>query len=975
MTDQSTDLSADLSADLSTDSATDSATETARLARLHALAVLDTEPEPLFDTFTRMAALICGTPMALISLVDSERQWFKSRVGLDVQQTPRDQAFCAHAILGDALFEVADARSDSRFADNPQVTGASGIRFYAGAPIVMPGGERIGTLCVVDQQPRALNTTQRAQLTLLSQAVMQALLIRESALTQAWLGRSRLEAALGDEVHALAAAQQRLASLVHASGDAIVSSNLDGVIEDWNPAAERLFGHSAQQAIGRAVEQLFPWAPAGPALRRLALPQAEQAAAPFEASCRHRLGREVQVSVGLTPITDREGRVCGLSLVLRDISALKAAERALLDGERKFRILSDASPVGVFHTDADGRCTYTNASWRDIYGLSLAQSLGDEWASAVHPDDQARVLAAWRSATGPASGQRGAESANSDNRDNGDSAAIDTTGFEQDFRILRSDGRVRQIHSRSRSITDDSGNITGYVGVVEDTTDRHLAQARLRASEALLERTERIAKMGGWTLDLQNQALHWSDQTCRIHDRLPGHQPTLDEALGHYTAQSRPLMEQAVQTAMGGGAGWDLELPLVTAQGRAIWVRAQGEVDFEDGQPVRLSGAFQDISARRQAEAALLESRQLLRVLYEATPAMLQSIDPAGQLLTASDVWLSTLGYQRAQVIGRPATDFFVAASRLPFAELTLPALWRNGAVDQVPLQMQHHSGAPRDVLLSAVLDRDAAGSPRRALILIVDVTEDLARQAELKREQALRQQIQRHADDLKSLLEERSDMLNVLAHEVRQPLNNASAALQSASASLLSQGEQAASARLQRAQNVMAQVLAGIDNTLAAASLLSGASPLEWQDTDIDTLISVSVADLPVNERKRISVQRDTTTRTASMDMGLLRLALRNLLANALKYSPANSVVRLQITESDRPLALILEVSDQGKGFEAELLPRLFERGAHGSKGGHGLGLHIVRRVMDLHEGRVELVRNTAQGSTLRLVIAQHLA
>lgn len=785
----------------------DTPTETARLARLSALAVLDSTPEPLFDTFTRLAALICDAPIALISLIDSRRQWFKSKIGLDVPQTPREHAFCAYAIQSDALLEVADATSDSRFAHNPFVTGPPGVRFYAGAPLVMPGGERIGTLCVIDQHPRQLNAAQRAQMNELAQAVVQALLQRERALNQA-----RFEA------------------------------------------------------------------------------------------------------------------------------------------ERRFRVLSDAEPVGVFHSSAGGLITHTNATWQRIFGMAPAQCLGDGWLLAIHPDNRAAVATGWAQATTVAS------------------------GFEMDYRVLRPDGSVRQVHAQVRPIATDGQDITGYVGVVEDTTDRRVAENRLRASEALLERAGRIAGVGGWSLDMRTQQLSWSDQTCRIHDRHPGYEPTLEEALGYYTAQSRPLIEQAVQQAISGGTGWDLELPLVTAKGRLIWTRALGEVDFEDNKPVRLAGAFQDISARRQVEEALLESRQLLRVLYDATPALLQSIDTAGRLLTASDVWLSTLGYQRDQVMGRPATDFFAAASGGLFAQTILPALWRDGALDHVPLQMQCKGGALRDVLLSAVLDRDDAGLPRRALILLVDITDDLARQAELKREQALRQQIQRHVDELKLLLEERSDMLNLLAHEVRQPLNNASAALQSAAASLLSQGEQAASVRLHRAQNVMTQVLAGIDNTLAAASLLSGASPLEWQDTDIDTLINVSVGDLPVNERQRISVQRDTTTRTASMDMGLLRLALRNLLANALKYSPPGSAVRLHITETDRPLALILEVSDEGAGFAQELLPRLFERGAHGAAGGHGLGLHIVRRVMALHEGRVELVRNTAQGSTLRLVIAQHL-
>jgi signal transduction histidine kinase len=275
-------------------------------------------------------------------------------------------------------------------------------------------------------------------------------------------------------------------------------------------------------------------------------------------------------------------------------------------------------------------------------------------------------------------------------------------------------------------------------------------------------------------------------------------------------------------------------------------------------------------------------------------------------------------------------------------------------------------------VLLSAVLDPNTHGAARRALVFIADVTEDLARRAELQREQALRRRIEDHAKELDQLLRERGEMLDVLAHEVRQPLNNASAALQGATAALAGKGEDAATARLERARSVMGQVLAGVDNTLAAASLLAGSGNLVRTDTDIDTLVGVTIADIAQPERARIVVERATTTRTATMDMGLVRLALRNLLANALKYSPPGSPVRLRISESDQPLALVIEVHDQGKGFDPALLPRLFERGARGVQGGHGLGLYIARRVMDLHGGHIELVRSASTGSTLRLIVGE---
>ncbi|WOI44846.1 GAF domain-containing protein [Acidovorax sp. BLS4] len=138
--------------------------EAQRLRALQALMLLDTPPEERFDRFVRFAAEQLDAPIALISLIDGQRQWFKSRVGLDVPQTSRDVSFCAHAILQPDLFVVEDANLDARFADNPMVTQAPNIRFYAGAPLCAPTGERLGTLCIIDTKPRSLTATERAVL-------------------------------------------------------------------------------------------------------------------------------------------------------------------------------------------------------------------------------------------------------------------------------------------------------------------------------------------------------------------------------------------------------------------------------------------------------------------------------------------------------------------------------------------------------------------------------------------------------------------------------------------------------------------------------------------------------------------------------------------------------------------------------------------------------------------------------------------
>ncbi|MGH6630339.1 MAG: GAF domain-containing protein, partial [Burkholderiales bacterium] len=211
--------------------------EAARLDALRQYQVLDTPPEEAFDDLVRIAAQICGTPVALISLVDEHRQWFKARMGLEAQETPRDLAFCAHAILGSDVMVVPDASQDARFADNPLVTGDTHIRFYAGAPLIAPDSRALGTLCVVDREPHQFSDEQRQALQALARQTVAQLELRKQ-LRQ-----------LAAEVQQRHQAQENLDRFFRLSLEMLCISDFQGRFLRLNPAWERHLGYPVEELL------------------------------------------------------------------------------------------------------------------------------------------------------------------------------------------------------------------------------------------------------------------------------------------------------------------------------------------------------------------------------------------------------------------------------------------------------------------------------------------------------------------------------------------------------------------------------------------------------------------------------------------------------------------------------------------------------------------------------------------------------
>jgi GAF domain-containing protein len=206
--------------------------EADRIAELRRYEVLDTPVEPAFDRIVRLAALLLDVPITLISLIDAERQWFKSRHGLEATETPRALAFCDHAIRGHDVMVVADAAHDVRFRANPLVTGDPHIRFYAGAPLITPDGFALGTICAIDRAPRELSPRDSAILTALAAQVVHELEVRAA------LGELYREVAEGRRTaRTLQGEGARLEALLNATGNAVVTADADGQVASLNRVA------------------------------------------------------------------------------------------------------------------------------------------------------------------------------------------------------------------------------------------------------------------------------------------------------------------------------------------------------------------------------------------------------------------------------------------------------------------------------------------------------------------------------------------------------------------------------------------------------------------------------------------------------------------------------------------------------------------------------------------------------------------
>jgi len=932
-----------------------SAREERRLSVLQALRVLDTDSEREFDDIVQIATAVTGTPVALVSLVDRDRQWFKARRGLDVAETSRDVSFCAHAILGSSPLVVEDATRDDRFAENPLVTGDLGLRFYAGAPILVDGNA-LGTVCAIDYAPRHLPEDQLRALEALAR---QAATLLEVRLTNIRLAESETR------FHAFMDNLPAVAFLKDA----------DGRLRYINQAYVSAFAVDRESALGRSAQGWLSKETL--AQNRVNDEKVLIKGTPIEVTeiVRNAAGEEREWSVLKFPVRLEDGsHVGGIAL---DVTEQRAQERKVAESERvllesaqaRFTAVFEDSGVEMAEVDpVTFKYLRVNSELSTALGYSTDELVGRSPFELTYPEDMAvgRDLLAEL-----AQGRLG------------------SAEFEK--RYVRKDGSLVWLLVRVTRVPGLGGGSARNLVIHTDITARKEAERALRESEERLRATFENAAVGIAHVGLDGRWLLLNDAVSRITGY--SREQLLTRTFGDITHPDDLEADWGLvnQILTGEIDRYSMEKRYVQPDGSIVWAKLTVSVlRDEAGNPRHFISILEDIGARKQAEAALRESEDHFRFMVDSNPQVPWTADPNGHLTDISERWTSITGIPRNEVLGTGWSQVLH-----PEDQANSVASWHHALATGEPYDVQFRvlraAGDYRWFRARAVARRDSEGLIVRWYGSVEDIhvrKEAETRLHEIVAERthdlwAANEALTLARDAALAASRSKSQFLANMSHEIRTPMNGVIG-----TTSLL-QRETLTPHATELVRTIASSgrtLLRVIDDILDLSKIeadhleiVPASVSLEELTTDV-----VALHNGPAFE-KGIALTCESLSGSAPRvmtDPVRLRQVLSNLVSNAVKFTERGEVA---LTWTWAPTATGLTarftVTDTGIGIPADRLANVFESftQADGSVqrqyGGTGLGLTISKRLVELMKGVIGVLSEPGTGSTFFVELPLELA
>ena len=573
----------------------------ARLEALYRYNVLDTAPEERFDRIAEIAAYLFDVPIALVSLVDAERQWFKACIGIDQRETDRSVSFCAHAIRAEHTMVVEDATQDERFVDNPLVIGPPEIRFYAGAPIITPDGYALGTLCVIDTEPRQPEPDQIHHLENLARTIVDELELRREVTSRR------------DAEDRYAKSQERYRDVIEAAGEYVWEIDIDGIYTYITSQAEAVKGRSKDELVGKSPLAFMPQDDVVSALRVLS--EARESGDPFTLEHRNVMpnGAIRWERVSGVPTWNEESQLVGFRGTGLDITKRKTAERALEESRALLRQTESMAQVGGWEYDIES----DSLSWtHEVFRIHELPPDGPT------PEPEAGI-------------EFFAPDAQSTVRNALQRAVEEGVGYDLELPFITAKGNFRWVRAMCEPGHDDEGRVTRLIGTFQDVTDRKETEEALAEERELLDQVIATSAAAIAVVDTAGRIVFANDRAAGVL------RPAATEATGA-SVQGEPYLLPGWRIMVPGGgpipaSAWphrqvittgapalDREYAIESPDGewRVVLISAAPVTDNEGG-VIRVVLSLQDITKERQAQKALERSESRMRGLANSVPGVL----------------------------------------------------------------------------------------------------------------------------------------------------------------------------------------------------------------------------------------------------------------------------------------------------------------------------------------------------------------
>lgn len=882
-----------------------------------------------FDRLTELAAALFDAPIALVTALDDERQWFRSNRGYRADQTTAEESFCRHMVGSEAgtTLVVEDATLDLRFADNRLVT-QEGVRFYAGAVITTADGGQDGAVCVIDTVPRAAPTeAQMESLKLLArlagQEIDHARLLRrqakhtamlEMAEELAGLGRWRFDLVTGkvdwsDEVYR-----------IHGRDRATFDPDFAGVLADYHTEDREILSACVERAIATGQGYNLD----------LRLSLAERG--------------ERRVTTRARTDIDETGKPVALYGVVQDVTEMVRAQERTERSEALFRIMSETATDIVARYGPDGTFLYLSPSIEAVLGYRPEEMVGRRCAEFVPPDEAIRTQAITTAYV---------------------KAGPGATTPRYEYRAIRADGTIVWLEAAPRAVWDETGcRVIEFHDHVRDITARKAAESQQAELVATLGMAEQLAGVGCWRLDVATRTVTWSDEVYRIHGKSrETFDPCFDDAVGCYHPDDRQTVVDTCLRAIETGEGGGFQLRLIHEDGEERIVSSRCAPQRDGGGAVAvLYGVFQDITETVRNQEKIASSEARYRLLADKASDVIVTYDVDGRITYISPSVEPALGIAPDVLVGRRVTEFILDEDVPALAERFRQIVQaRAGSVlPGITYRVSTAQGEIRWMEARTTLIRDAGGRVVKFHDTVRDITET----------KRLEDDLVAARDVAQAATRSKSEFLANMSHELRTPLTSVIgfAGLLQASAAL-PEAERLYADRVATASEALLSV---INDILDYSKLEADAVGLDSGAFDPVAMARGAAAMVEAQcEAKGLVLQVEVPDGLPGAILGdeaRLRQVTLNFLSNAVKFTFSGEIL-LSLRQIGARLRV--EVTDSGIGVAADRIEALFERFTQADAsttrvyGGTGLGLAISRQLIELMGGEIGADSRPGEGST----------